>query len=66
MIIEKKKTLKLPHATQRTKRMAPPAIQGDVIQVSALMNGRTKVKLVHEGAEYILRITRNGKLILSK
>ena len=31
-----------------------------------LFQGRREVVIVHEGEEYILRITRNGKLILTK
>ncbi|MBI4490487.1 MAG: hemin uptake protein HemP [Deltaproteobacteria bacterium] len=36
------------------------------IKSSFLFQGRREVVLVHEREEYILRITRNGKLILTK
>lgn len=36
------------------------------IDSEALFNGGQAVILVHEGADYVLRITRNGKLILNK
>lgn len=36
------------------------------IKSSFLFQGRREVVVVHEKEEYILRITRNGKLILTK
>jgi hemin uptake protein HemP len=36
------------------------------IKTADLMQGAREVILVHEGEEYILRITRTGKLILTK
>ncbi|HBA39503.1 MAG TPA: hemin uptake protein HemP [Deltaproteobacteria bacterium] len=36
------------------------------IKSSFLFQGRREVVIVHEEEEYILRITRNGKLILTK
>ncbi|MEO1543021.1 MAG: hemin uptake protein HemP [Pseudomonadota bacterium] len=30
------------------------------------MAGRTEIVLLHSGAEYLLRITSNGRLILTK
>jgi hemin uptake protein HemP len=36
------------------------------IKSSFLFQGRREVMIVHEEEEYILRITRNGKLILTK
>lgn len=35
-------------------------------EVSELLQGSREAVLVHEGAEYRLRITANGKLILTK
>lgn len=37
-----------------------------VIPVSALLEGRPYVRLEHRGEYYLLRVTRNGKLILTK
>lgn len=31
-----------------------------------LLGGRRELRITHEGSEYILRATRNGKLILTK
>jgi hemin uptake protein HemP len=36
------------------------------VSTTDLMHGRREVVLLHEGAEYILRITKAGKLILTK
>lgn len=41
----------------------PPARR---IIVSELMAGQTEVVLVHNQQEYHLRVTKNGKLILTK
>jgi len=36
------------------------------IKIIDLMQGEREVILLHEGEEYILRITKTGKLILTK
>jgi len=36
------------------------------IKSSFLFQGRREVVIVHKEEEYVLRITRNGKLILTK
>jgi len=36
------------------------------VQVAGLLGGGREVVLVHEGTEYRLRLTSNGKLILTK
>lgn len=36
------------------------------IQSNSLFGGKTEVIIVHQNEEYNLRITRNGKLILTK
>ena len=36
------------------------------IQSDSLFQGKTEVVIVHQREEYNLRITRNGKLILTK
>ncbi len=44
----------------------PPPIGRRRLKSSFLFQGRREVVIVHEAEEYILRITRNGKLILTK
>jgi len=36
------------------------------IQLSDLLGGRREAIIVHNGADYRLRVTSNGKLILTK
>jgi len=36
------------------------------ISCADLMHGAREVIIVHEGEEYVLRITKSGKLILTK
>jgi hemin uptake protein HemP len=36
------------------------------IAVSEILSGRREAVLLHEGSEYHLRLTSNGKLILTK
>ncbi|MBI4522932.1 MAG: hemin uptake protein HemP [Deltaproteobacteria bacterium] len=43
-----------------------PLIGRRRIKSSFLFQRRREVVIVHESEEYILRITRNGKLILTK
>ena len=43
-----------------------PGQQRKRIEIVDLMQGAREVILLHEGEEYILRITRAGKLILTK
>jgi len=37
-----------------------------VMDVESLFAGAREIRLIHDGQEYRLRITRNGKLILTK
>ena len=48
--------IKPPPAAKPVKRIA----------VSELLNGGREVVLLHDGDEYRLRLTSNGKLILTK
>jgi hemin uptake protein HemP len=51
---------------QATRR---PETAGDgpvVLDTAALMGGRSEVRLLHRGQEYRLRVTKQGKLILTK
>jgi hemin uptake protein HemP len=48
--------------------LAPP-LSGEEVSViasEALFAGRSEVRVRHRGQEYRLRITRQGKLILTK
>jgi len=40
--------------------------QDDSISTDTLMQGKNELIIVHSDQKYILRITRNGKLILTK
>lgn len=40
--------------------------QADVIDSRRLLNGRDTVDIAHQGELYRLRLTRQGKLILTK
>ncbi|MPZ77439.1 MAG: hemin uptake protein HemP [Deltaproteobacteria bacterium] len=54
-----------------TKQTAAPSISASSakklrIESNHLFQGRSEIVIVHENQEYSLRITRNGKLILTK
>lgn len=63
-----------PRAVQESKESAPPAPTPprppqagvSVIDSAALFGGASEVRVRHGGDEYRLRITRQGKLILTK
>ncbi|MGE3541030.1 MAG: hemin uptake protein HemP [Candidatus Tectimicrobiota bacterium] len=48
----------------------PPAPVGNAprrrITTAALMQGAREIIVLHQGEEYLLRITKSGKLILTK
>ena len=46
----------------------PPAVSQPptTLDSAQLFNGRDEVRLLHRGQEYRLRVTRQGKLILTK
>mgnify|MGYP001160574113 CR=1 FL=1 len=52
---------------KRTER-APASARKDVLRysVAELMRGGRELVLEHAGADYMLRITANGRLILTK
>ncbi|OJT96523.1 MAG: hypothetical protein BGN82_10500 [Alphaproteobacteria bacterium 65-7] len=50
-------------APERSVRPAPPVPR---VAVEALMGGGREAVLLHDGIAYRLRLTRNGKLILTK
>ncbi len=48
---------------KRTVRSSPPVRRS---AISDLMDGGREAVLLHDGTEYRLRLTSNGKLILTK
>lgn len=53
-----------PEARSRTEN-APPA-PPEVVSATALLRGQPVLLIEHAGERYQLRLTRNGKLILTK
>jgi hemin uptake protein HemP len=47
-------------------RYYPPRLPRQRVSTADLMRGGRELVLLHEGEEYILRITKTGKLILTK
>lgn len=43
-----------------------PTLQPGVVQADILFRGNHEIVISHNGAHYRLRITQNGKLILTK
>jgi hemin uptake protein HemP len=50
----------------RDKAKNPSSLSVPRIPLSDLLGGGREAILVHDGAEYRLRLTSNGKLILTK
>jgi hemin uptake protein HemP len=46
--------------------VSAPAGQKPRIESNRLFQGKSEIVIVHQNEEYNLRITRNGKLILTK
>ena len=53
-------------ATSGKSAKAPPASPVRRIAISELLGEGREAVLLHDGAEYRLRLTSNGKLILTK
>jgi hemin uptake protein HemP len=53
-------------STSKTTEAPPSWSHRKRITTTDLMQGAREVIIVHEGEEYILRITKTGKLILTK
>ena len=49
-----------------TARCCEHTSQAAAVDVAKLFGERRQVRLLHGGQEYLLQITRNGKLILTK
>jgi hemin uptake protein HemP len=47
-------------------RLSPPKSPRQRVSTAALMRGGRELILLHGGEEYVLRITKAGKLILTK
>ena len=54
------------HVPDRQTPHEPPAAVIRRIPVAELLLGTDEVILVHQGQDYRLRLTQNGKLILTK
>ena len=52
-----------PHRLVEESSVAPPRF---LLTSKELLGERREVRIEHEGSEYVLRATRNGKLILTK
>jgi hemin uptake protein HemP len=54
-------------ATPQAKRRAMPAGEAPArFDTAFLFEGSSEVRLLHRGQEYRLRVTKHGKLILTK
>ena len=53
---------KLAEATNGPAKPVPPV----TVQTEALFKGSDEVRLLHRGQEYRLRVTKQGKLLLTK
>ena len=53
-------------SAQRTPSPAAKPLRPRRIPIETLMQESTEVVLIHRGTEYRLRVTANGKLILTK
>jgi len=51
------------HPAEATKTMAPATPQR--VKSESLLGPRRELVIVHNGREYLLRMTQNGKLILT-
>ena len=55
------------YANERSLRASPaPSGKKPRIESNHLFQGNSEIVIVHQKEEYNLRITRNGKLILTK
>ena len=54
----------MPNAEKFTPNVTPSSTPA--FDVAELFRGRNEVRLLHRGQEYRLRVTRQGKLILTK
>ena len=54
------------HKRTATSTMSAPPGRKPRIESTQLFDGKSEIVIVHQKEEYSLRITRNGKLILTK
>ena len=54
------------HRGDRPNRFAAPSSENGVVPLKRLTGGRKDLKIGHDGATYLLRITKSNKLILTK
>ncbi|WP_266170071.1 hemin uptake protein HemP [Dyella subtropica] len=58
--------LSRPLSLLRLKPASAPAVTTRRISSQVLLEGERELVITHQGSEYHLRLTRNGKLILTK
>ncbi|AAZ96678.1 hypothetical protein Tbd_0725 [Thiobacillus denitrificans ATCC 25259] len=58
--------LQIPSSPAARSEPGQPALQPGVVEADALFRGHHEIVISHNGAHYRLRITKNGKLILTK
>lgn len=54
------------NGARNTPSARPDTAQANIIDSRQLLNGRDTVDIAHQGELYRLRLTRQGKLILTK
>lgn len=55
-----------PHPTENTRPSEIPGPHQKQVESDTLMQGRDQIEILHRGQVYHLRVTRQGKLILTK
>lgn len=59
-------TTQMPSSPASISDPCQPALQPGLVEADVLFRGRHEIVISHNGAHYRLRITKNGKLILTK
>ena len=54
------------HNPAASREAAAKPVPPVMVEAATLFNGRDEVRLLHRGQEYRLRMTKQGKLILTK
>jgi hemin uptake protein HemP len=54
------------HRHENGSRTTDEKAEVPVIEAISLLKGGSKIAIEHQGEHYLLRLTRNGKLILTK
>ncbi|MBU1665801.1 MAG: hemin uptake protein HemP [Gammaproteobacteria bacterium] len=54
------------NADPRNQAVKPPPTLPEVVSATVLLRGQPVLRIEHGGERYQLRLTKNGKLILTK